>query len=202
MSASRLRLRIAGLLALFLLGSFSLGAQSNSGELRLSISDPSGLGVKCVVQIVSEANQYRKEFASDDAGNLIAQHLPFGVYLIEIRQSGFAEVSQSVEIRSTIPEERSIGLNLSGVKSSVTVKETNTLIDPDRAGAVNQIGSQQIQDRLTSLPGRSLQDIVDSQPGWLYEGNAVLAPPRLGVSDPIRHRWRSPDGQPLPQLWT
>ena len=27
-----------------------------------------------------------------------------------------------------------------------------------------------------SIPGRSLQDLVNSQPGWLYEGNAVLHP--------------------------
>lgn len=26
------------------------------------------------------------------------------------------------------------------------------------------------------MPGRSLQDLVNSQPGWLYEGNAVLHP--------------------------
>jgi len=29
---------------------------------------------------------------------------------------------------------------------------------------------------VSSLPGRSLQDLVNSQPGWLYEGNAVLHP--------------------------
>jgi hypothetical protein len=29
---------------------------------------------------------------------------------------------------------------------------------------------------LTALPGRSMQDLVNSQPGWLYEGNAVLHP--------------------------
>ena len=34
----------------------------------------------------------------------------------------------------------------------------------------------QIQNRLTALPGRSMQDLVNSQPGWLYEGNAVLHP--------------------------
>jgi hypothetical protein len=39
-----------------------------------------------------------------------------------------------------------------------------------------QTGSQQIQDRVASLPGRSVQDLVNSQPGWLYEGNAVLHP--------------------------
>ena len=38
------------------------------------------------------------------------------------------------------------------------------------------MGSQMIQDRLTALPGRSIQDLVNSEPGWLYEGNAVLHP--------------------------
>jgi hypothetical protein len=50
------------------------------------------------------------------------------------------------------------------------------LIDPDQAGSVNQIGSDLIQNRISSIPGRSLQDLVNSQPGWLYEGNAVLHP--------------------------
>jgi hypothetical protein len=39
-----------------------------------------------------------------------------------------------------------------------------------------QIGSRQIQNRVASLPGRSVQALVNSQPGWLYEGNAVLHP--------------------------
>ena len=51
-----------------------------------------------------------------------------------------------------------------------------TLIDPEQPGSVNQIGSERIAHRLSSIPGRSLQDLVNSQPGWLYEGNAVLHP--------------------------
>jgi hypothetical protein len=39
-----------------------------------------------------------------------------------------------------------------------------------------QLGSKQIEDRVQSLPGRSVQDLVNTQPGWLYEGNAVLHP--------------------------
>ena len=62
------------------------------------------------------------------------------------------------------------------MNTSVNVSDQDTLIDPDRVGAVNQIGSEAIADRVTSLPGRSLQDLVNSQPGWLYEGNAVLHP--------------------------
>jgi hypothetical protein len=32
------------------------------------------------------------------------------------------------------------------------------------------------QNRVSSIPGRSIQDLVNSQPGWLYEGNTVLLP--------------------------
>ena len=56
------------------------------------------------------------------------------------------------------------------------MQDDDTLIDPYRAGSVNEIGTETIQTRTTSLPGRSLQDLVNSQPGWLYEGNAVLHP--------------------------
>jgi hypothetical protein len=50
------------------------------------------------------------------------------------------------------------------------------LIDPHRSTSVNEIGQQTMQTRRTSLPGRSLQDLINSQPGWTYEGNAVLHP--------------------------
>jgi hypothetical protein len=58
----------------------------------------------------------------------------------------------------------------------VTVEASPTLLDPHQANSANQIGSATIETRKTSLPGRSLQDLVNSQPGWFYEGNAVLHP--------------------------
>jgi hypothetical protein len=146
------------------------------GELRLRVTDPSGLGVKTNVQIVSQANQYRNTLMTDDQGRLEVQRLPYGIYQVNVGEAGFANASEAVEIRSPIPVEKSIALKLPAVNESVTVKSGGTLIDPDRAGAVDQIGSQAIQERIGSVPGRSLQDLVNSQPGWLYEGNAVLHP--------------------------
>src|SRR5580704_1652291 len=162
--------------AIFFLCAVPLFCQSNSGELRLRVTDPDGLGLKTMVQIVSKGNQYRNTLATTDLGNLDVQHLPYGIYQIEIKQSGFARVSESVEIHSSLPTKYAIQLKLPAVNESVTVRAANTLIDPDQAGSVNQIGSDVIQDRLSSIPGRSLQDLVNSQPGWLYEGNAVLHP--------------------------
>jgi hypothetical protein len=164
------------LAAIFFFCAVPLFCQSNSGELRLRVTDPDGLGVKTMVQIVSVGNQYRNTLATSDLGNLDVQRLPYGIYQIEIKQSGFASVSESVEIHSSIPTRYAIQLNLPSVNESVTVSAANTLIDPDQAGSVNQVGSDLIQARVSSVPGRSLQDLVNSQPGWLYEGNAVLHP--------------------------
>jgi len=164
------------LAVLFFLCALPLYCQSNSGELHLSITDPSGSAVKSTVHIVSEANQYRNTLVTSNQGKLVVQRLPFGVYQLAISQSGFAPISASIEIRSSIPSEYTIQLKLPSVNQSVTVNSTTTLIDPDQAGAVSQIGSDAIQNRLNSIPGRSLQDLVNSQPGWLYEGNAVLHP--------------------------
>ena len=163
-------------LALFFLCSLALCAQSNDGELHLKVTDPSGLGVRATVEIVSVANQYRSTVATDQEGMLVAKRLPYGVYQVKIQQPGFSEVSETVEIRSALPTDYTIKLALSSVKETITVTAGDTLIDPDRAGSVNEIGTAMIQNRPGSLPGRSLQDLVNSQPGWLYEGNAVLHP--------------------------
>ena len=162
--------------AVFFFCALPLFCQSNSGELHLKVTDPSGLGVKTTVQIISEANQYRNTLETSDQGSLDVQRLPFGIYRLQIGQPGFATASESVEIRSSIPTEYTIQLKLSPVNESVTVGAADTLIDPDQAGSVSQLGSDLIQNRLSSVPGRSMQDLVNSQPGWLYEGNAVLHP--------------------------
>ena len=164
------------LAVLFLLFAPPLFCQSNTGELRLKVSDPAGQGVKTDVQIVSDANHYRNTLTTTDQGTLDVQRLPYGLYRLEIVQTGFAPVSETVEIRSSIATEYAIQLKLPSVNQSVAVTAPSTLIDPDQPGSVSQIGSDTIRHRLSSLPGRSLQDLVNMQPGWLYEGNAVLHP--------------------------
>jgi hypothetical protein len=81
-----------------------------------------------------------------------------------------------VDLHSALPVGTTMVLRPSGTPDSVLVTGAQTLLDHERAGAVNRIGKQQISERAASLPGRGLIDLVNSQPGWLYEGNAVLHP--------------------------
>jgi hypothetical protein len=163
-------------LALFLLYPATLLAQSNTGELRVKVTDPAGDAVKSSIELVCEANQFRKTLVTDDSGTVAAKRLPFGLYRVRVDQQGFAPFANSVEVRSAVPAEYHVVLSLAAVNTSVTVQDTDTLVDPHRTGTINRIGSETIEERSTSLPGRSVVDLVNSQPGWLYEGNAVLHP--------------------------
>jgi outer membrane cobalamin receptor len=152
-------------------------AQTNSGELRLKVTDSDGLAVKSTVELISEVNQLHKTLETDEQGTLTAKLLPFGLYRVEIQHEGFAPFTQSWEVRSAVPAEFHVTLSIAPLSMAVVVQDVgDTLIDPHRAGTINRVGSEEIESRAASSPGRSLQDLVNSQPGWLYEGNAVLHP--------------------------
>lgn len=154
----------------------ALFGQANVGELQLRITDPAGHPVRAAVHVVSDANQYHATVSTNDQGKLDLPRLPFGVYVINIAKPGFETVSEKITVTNAAPKEAAIRLEVATVKQTVNVKEADTLVDPEQAGAVTHVGPAEIEHRLTSIPGRSLQDLVNAQPGWLYEGNAVLHP--------------------------
>lgn len=153
-----------------------LFGQANVGEIRLEISDPAGRPVRASVQIVCDATQFHASLLPSDQGKLDLQRLSFGIYEVNILQPGFERVAEKITVSNSAPQRYVIQLKIASEKQTVTVTEADTMVDPEQAGAVTRVGSDVIDHRLTSIPGRSLQDLVNSQPGWVYEGNAVLHP--------------------------
>jgi hypothetical protein len=109
-------------------------------------------------------------------GHYVAQDLPFGVYRLSLRAEGFAPWSNLVEIRSEVPVRASITLGVAPVTTQVQVNDSAMLIDANRTGTIYSVGQQAIEESLAARPGRSLSDLVNDQPGWLYEGNGTLHP--------------------------
>lgn len=163
-------------LAVLLFGGACTYAQSNTGELHLQVSDPASLGLRASVVLICEANQFHETYTTDEGGRLTAKRLPFGLYKIEIHRDGFLSLADTVEVRSAIPTDLAVKLSIVTTNDSIVVSDYDTLIDPHSVGNTQHLGQDTIANRPTSIPGRSLQDLVNSQPGWLYEGNAVLHP--------------------------
>src|ERR1700686_5180033 len=149
---------------------------SGTGELRLEVTDSAALPVSAGVVLSSQASQVRRSLTIASDGRLIVKDLPLGQYHVEVRRDGFAPYSALVEIRSAVPVELRVALAVAPVASSVIVTDADTLLDPRRTGSVYHVGSEAIDERHSSQPGRSVIDLVNTQPGWLLEANLVLHP--------------------------
>src|SRR5947207_254093 len=83
-------------------------AQSNTGELHLTVIDPSGLPLQSRVELVSEANRFRERLATDVQGILHprgseyqTQYVVDGLPLTDNRSPAFASEIDADEVRST-----------------------------------------------------------------------------------------------------
>ena len=151
-------------------------SQANTGELRVTVTDTTGAALPGPVEVVSQANEFRQKLDTDASGVLVVRRLPFGSYRIAVSRAGFADASRIVEIRSALPTEFHVTMNVSAVQTQTTVSAEATLLDPHQAASVHRIAAETLQQRTTALPGRALPDLVNTQPGWLLEANGILHP--------------------------
>jgi len=154
----------------------ALYAQADLGELRVKVTDPSGLAVPSSVELVSQSNQVRQKLQTDADGILVVKRVRFGLYRVRVEHQGFSPLTGLVEIRSALPKDYRVTLGVAPIETVVVVSDSATLLDPHSATSANQIGQEALQDRPPALAGRSLIDLVDTQPGWLLEANGVLHP--------------------------
>lgn len=168
-------LRVALVVAQLSLSAF-LRAQSNTGELRLRVVDPTGLGLESSVELVCEANQLHRTYVTDSSGVLEAKTLPFGVYRLQITRGGFQTWSGLVEVRSAVPTQVQVSMSVAPQETTVVVNDSATLVDPHRTGTIYRVGQDTMNHSSIAMPGRAVIDLVNSQPGWLLESNGVLHP--------------------------
>src|SRR3954469_24900722 len=117
---------------LFVLGQFS---QTNTGELRLIVTDPGGLPLPGRIELSSESSKIDLPIDTDAHGQASARRLPFGRYRVSVVRSGFTPFSALVEIHSALPLEYPVVLSVAAVQTQVTVSATDTLLDLGRTGA-------------------------------------------------------------------
>lgn len=151
-------------------------AQRNAGELRLQVLDPTGAGVQATGELVSYETQVRRHFTTSPEGTQILSALPFARYHLTIQRSGFQPASALIDIRSELPVSYTANLGLVPIATEVQVSDAETLLNPDRTGALQHIAGDTLRDRLSAAPGRGVLNLVDTQPGWLLEANGVLHP--------------------------
>src|ERR1700686_2667600 len=181
-------------LGILCLSASPLHGQHVRGELRIRVHGSHGEAVTADAELLSEANQLHRTFKIAQDGRYTAQDLPFGVYRLNINAEGFAPWSNLVDIRSEVPMRIPVTLGVAPVATQIQVTDSATLVDPSRTGSIYSVGRQSIDQQMAAQPGRNLSDLVNQQPGWLYEANGVVHP--RGSEYDVQYIF---DGLPLTQ---
>jgi outer membrane cobalamin receptor len=170
------RRRAAALVALLFSAAAPVRAQLAAGEVRLTVVDGTGLAIAARGTLSSDAAQTERTFETAADGSFTFDRLLFGVYRLALSSPGFAPRTELVEVRSPRPRELRIVLEVASIAASVDVTEGATLVDTHRTGVAFGVGSHDLREQQSAVPGRELLDLVNLQPGWLVESNGVLHP--------------------------
>lgn len=142
--------RILPLLALAL-AALSASAQSGSaGTIRGAVTDPSGAVIpNASVHLTDKVSGFDRTTTSDATGQFVFSNVPFNPYTIDASAKGFAPLSQSIEIRSSVGITVNLILQIAGATQTVTVESGSDLIEND-----STFHTDVDRDEFTKVPTR------------------------------------------------
>ena len=109
---------------------FGLNAFAQSGgsssSVTGSVTDPSGAVVpNATVEIHNPVSQFQRTTTTDKSGAFTIPNVPFNNYHLTVKGTGFASFAQDVDVRSVVPVNVPVRLNVESSKSSVTVEASS-----------------------------------------------------------------------------
>ena len=103
-------------------------AQSING----TVVDPTGAVVaNATVEIHNPVSKYDRSTSTDATGKFNFSNVPPNPYHLAVSASGFASYAQDVEVRSNVPVDVPIKLQVAGSSTSVTVEAGGDLVEND-----------------------------------------------------------------------
>jgi hypothetical protein len=151
-------------------------SQVREGEVRVNVRDADGLVVTAQVELVGRSPVFEAVTQVGDEGQARLRRIPFGTYVLTVRMAGFADYTDLVDVRSAVPVELPVELQVASGATSITVTGAAPLLDTSEPTAVLQVSRQRLEELPGTTLGRSVVDVVTTLPGWLLEANAVLHP--------------------------
>ena len=185
-----------GAVVLFALGcasgvvSYAQSGGGNAGTIHGSVLDPSGAAVKgAAVEIQNPVSHFSRSTATDIQGSFTFSNVPFNNYHLSATAVGFQAAVQDVDVRSMVPTELKINLQLGESKVTVDVEGTQDLLetvstthtDVDRA-LFDRLPLDSQSSSLSSLVTASVPGVAADSDG-LFHGLGDHASNSFSVDD-------------------
>jgi hypothetical protein len=168
-------------------------AQSNSGSISGTVTDPSGAVVPgATVTVENPVSGYARTVKTDGAGRFQFSNLPFNPYHLAASATGFGGVAQDADVRSAIPVSVNIALKLAGASTTVTVEGSEDLLENDPTFHTD-VDRGLFQKMPIESQSSSLSSLVTlASPGVAADSNGLFH----GLGDHASNSF-SVDGQPI-----
>jgi hypothetical protein len=107
-----------------------LEAQSAAGTVRGTVLDPSGAAIPgAAVEIQNPVSKFDQHTQADAQGTFQFTNLPFNNYHVTASITGFQSAEQDVNVRSPLPMDIKITMQIGEAASSVTVTDSGDLLE-------------------------------------------------------------------------
>jgi len=197
-SPCRLSPRIAAFAVALYILLFSISGANAQSRSYTSVSgtvvDPSGAVVPgATVEIRNPVSQFERSVTTDNSGAFSIPNIPFNPYHVSVTGSGFAPYAQDVDLRSPVPVNLKISLQLGTAVQTVTVESNGAdLIENDPTfhtdidrGLFDKMPLESASSSVTSL-------VTLASPGIAADSNGLMH----GLGDHAENSF-SVDGQPI-----
>src|SRR5580698_240687 len=188
-------LHAAFVVIFYLASGLHLNAQSNSGSLNGTVQDSSGAVVPgATVEIHNPVSHFDQSVTTDGAGHFSFSNVPFNPYHLSVAAAGFVAYAQDFEVRSSVPLEIKINLQVAASSETVTVQseagEDLLENDPTFHSDINR----ELFDKIPlESSSSSLSSLVTlSSPGVAADSNGLFH----GLGDHAENSF-SLDNQPI-----
>jgi hypothetical protein len=183
---------LAGAILAFGCGVLSYG-QSSSGTIRGTVLDPSGAAISgATVEISNPVSHYQQSVKANAQGAFQFANIPYNNYHLTASSAGFQSTAQDVDVRSAVPSEVKLSLQVGVATTSVTVESAPDLVETDPTTHTDV--DRNLFDKLPlESNSSSLSSLVTlASPGVSADSNGLFH----GLGDHASNSF-SIDGQPI-----
>src|SRR5208282_3656404 len=165
----------------------------NSTSIGGTVTDPTGAVIPgATVTIHNPVSGLERTVTTDASGNFSFQNVPFNPYHTTVTAPGFTSWVQDVDVRSSLPINLKISLQLGTTSSTVTVTAAGDLLETDST-AHTDVDRQLIEELPLESASSSVSSLVTlASPGVAADSNGLFH----GLGDHAENSF-SVDGQPI-----
>src|SRR5271170_712673 len=170
-------------------------AQSTGSSASISgtVVDPTGAVVpNATVEIHNPVSHFDRSSTTDNTGHFNIPNVPFNPYHMTVTAEGFAKTAQDVEVRSVVPLNVNVTLQVSGSLTQVTVEAGGDLVENDSTfhSDIDRNSFEKIPLESSTSGVSAL--VTQSTPGIAADSNGLFH----GLGDHAENSF-SVDGQPI-----